>query len=610
MKNTVLSFLLLWSLLDARAATNITTPTVTGHWTLAGSPYIVKNDIKIDALQSLEIDPGVTVLFDGNYRVMVLGSLVAVGTSGQPITFTVVDTTGWSTDTATSKGGWHGIQFFASDKVSADKSTLEYCHISYTKFVNGDYGLDPYSPYADHLNTLCAIQNLSVKHCSFFKNKQLSAYALFYVLTSSGGRLFFDDCVFYDNSAQGDIISVYSPSSSLKITNSELYNNSAPYIILSEGGKVNIERSEIYRNSSERAIIHLAQFGYGSGCNAVISGNKIHHNEMKTTAAITAYCGQVKIEGNIICNNARLPFLGCHGVEGGAGITCYSSDTSSATQFVVRNNIIANNFANDKGGGILIFGGHATITNNHIINNKSPMGTGIYFENGFAGITQTNAPSIVCNNLFYGNVNSSSGPGNISGDINAPIRYDHNWTQYTSSIDVNIPSATVTGDQSTNIVGMNPGIISPTSTPDNTEDALVADFRLLSSSDCVDKGDIVGLPVSYYDYLLNYRVSGSKIDIGAYEYGSSPAPIGLAVQESNTKMGNAVFPNPASSVVFVSTPSASGLLILLDVTGRKISEQVVKNTTSSFDVQSLPRGAYFVTWTHEVESIVRQVVLQ
>ena len=45
------------------AQTNITTTTVTGVWTLAGSPYLVQNYINIPAGQSLTIEPGVAVKF-------------------------------------------------------------------------------------------------------------------------------------------------------------------------------------------------------------------------------------------------------------------------------------------------------------------------------------------------------------------------------------------------------------------------------------------------------------------------------------------------------------------------------------------------------------------
>lgn len=55
-------------------------------WTLVRSPYRVFGDVIVAANAALEIEPGVTVLFEGNWTLQ--GNIYANGTSAAPITFT------------------------------------------------------------------------------------------------------------------------------------------------------------------------------------------------------------------------------------------------------------------------------------------------------------------------------------------------------------------------------------------------------------------------------------------------------------------------------------------------------------------------------------------
>ena len=57
-------------------------------WTLADSPYVVTGDVIVNPDITLTIEPGVKVAFDGDYALIVEGTLVAKGTTSQPINFT------------------------------------------------------------------------------------------------------------------------------------------------------------------------------------------------------------------------------------------------------------------------------------------------------------------------------------------------------------------------------------------------------------------------------------------------------------------------------------------------------------------------------------------
>jgi hypothetical protein len=110
MKKLPLILLLLCCTFQMKAATDITTTSVSGQWTLTGSPYKIHNDITISVGQTLRIDPGVEVVFQGAYKLTVWGYLRAYGTPGQYIDFKIHDTAGWTSSISTN-GGWNGVVF-------------------------------------------------------------------------------------------------------------------------------------------------------------------------------------------------------------------------------------------------------------------------------------------------------------------------------------------------------------------------------------------------------------------------------------------------------------------------------------------------------------------
>ncbi|MCA9407326.1 MAG: fibronectin type III domain-containing protein, partial [Candidatus Omnitrophica bacterium] len=69
---------------------NITVDTI---WTADGSPYIIKNNIVVNSVSVLTIQPGTVIRFDGNFFLKVSGQMIAEGTATQPIVFTSNKTT-------------------------------------------------------------------------------------------------------------------------------------------------------------------------------------------------------------------------------------------------------------------------------------------------------------------------------------------------------------------------------------------------------------------------------------------------------------------------------------------------------------------------------------
>lgn len=104
--------------------------TVTGNiyssttWTLAGSPYIIANNIVVFSGSTLTIDPGVTVLFNDTLAVDFRGKLVANGTPTARITFS-------SSSTSPHAGIYRGFKVSSSGPSITNQVTMSYCNILY-----------------------------------------------------------------------------------------------------------------------------------------------------------------------------------------------------------------------------------------------------------------------------------------------------------------------------------------------------------------------------------------------------------------------------------------------------------------------------------------------
>jgi len=102
---------------------------VRGVWRIVDSPFHVKRDVTVPTDESLTIEPGVIVYFDGYYGLTVQGRLVASGTHGNRITFS------WK-DGGTDRNSWLGIFLYSTTRAS----TIAYCYIMNAKRAISVYG--------------------------------------------------------------------------------------------------------------------------------------------------------------------------------------------------------------------------------------------------------------------------------------------------------------------------------------------------------------------------------------------------------------------------------------------------------------------------------------
>ena len=100
--------------------------------TWSGDTIFVDEDVIINDDITLTIDPGVVVIFNDFYKIDVQGTILAEGTEGNIIEFTVLDTTGYYDFSHT---GWDGIDFDNNDGSmdDNDESVFDYCAFYFGK---------------------------------------------------------------------------------------------------------------------------------------------------------------------------------------------------------------------------------------------------------------------------------------------------------------------------------------------------------------------------------------------------------------------------------------------------------------------------------------------
>ena len=100
-----------------------------GVWGHSGSPFFVQDHILVPHGQTLTLEPGVAVQFNGFFSIEVEGQLIARGTSLNPILFTssLDSLTGSGGGMAASKLDWSKIYFKPNSAGELIFCTIRYC---------------------------------------------------------------------------------------------------------------------------------------------------------------------------------------------------------------------------------------------------------------------------------------------------------------------------------------------------------------------------------------------------------------------------------------------------------------------------------------------------
>ncbi|MEO0404043.1 MAG: right-handed parallel beta-helix repeat-containing protein, partial [Bacteroidota bacterium] len=287
---------------------------VSGVWTADSSPYIIQGDIRVESSTSLIIQPGVEVLFQGQYFMRVKGNLISEGTAQDSIRFTSVD----------PAPNWRGLRVDSLD-ANADSLRFSYCSVS-NLFQQGWNIQDG---------------RVVIENSTFFNNNQLYLGAIFLF----GGSQKIRNCTFKNNhsSSQSDAGAIYVSDASPIIENCEFRSNSAT----NAGGGISIWRWNI-------------------PVEPVIRNCLFENNEASSGAAIVLHSNVVPvIEDCVFRNNSS-------GFDGGAIWMGYI--LAGIVEF--NNNVFDNNSSNQEGGAIYSVRAQANFNSCEFRSNSAGMSGG------------------------------------------------------------------------------------------------------------------------------------------------------------------------------------------------------------------------------------------
>ncbi|MGZ3863694.1 MAG: right-handed parallel beta-helix repeat-containing protein [Bacteroidia bacterium] len=543
------------------AQTIISGGAVYGTWTMAGSPYLIQASVGIPNDSTLTIQPGVTVNFQGHYKILVLGRLIAEGTAIDSIYFTASNTS----------TGWYGIRF---DNTTAnnDTSRLSYCSVRWG-IANGT-GNDQYGGGLMFSNfSKVNVTNSLIKNCQpwgiyctdasprFYNNNISNCGNGGFLLTNTSNPPIIGNAISYNN---GNGV---SGSTNVTIINNNISHNSGTGIIATNG---TISNNTISYNSSN-AMAGGIYIGYQG--TAQISKNIISYNVCSSSSyggGIFCYIDYCTVTDNIITNNS---------CPTGAGIRIGAGGPT------ISNNLIANNSAttspSDCGGGIA-YGTNTTdvptIINNTIVNNSASNGGGIYFS-GTTTVSITNC-------IVYGNTAAVDGSEiYLQTQASQPNFYycDVEGGVGAFGLNGNVYLGTYS-----NCINSNPQFTSPTAGSGTVYNGYTADWTLQNTSPCINSGKPSG-PYPSSDLAGNPRVSGPAIDIGAYEYQSTT---GITTDQSPEKM--LVYPNPSYESVTIQSVDELATITIYNAIGQVVLQTKSKRTTEQINISQLLPGIYTV----------------
>lgn len=339
--------------------------------------------------------------------------------------------------------------------------------------------------------------------------------------------------------------------------------------IMGNGALATLKNNVITSNTAKMMMIGAyGVYGEGGGiarCNGIIEKNVITHNNCESYGGGLSYCEGV-ITGNTISDNSSYVGGGLYACKGtitrntirrniarkrsprgggpGGGLAYCNGDISD--------NIISQNIAEGNGGGV--FRGDGEITSNTITyNTAGGLGGGL---SSFGGGIKNNVIKgnsagsegggfYSCRGLIMNNLICQNSATKGGGGVNSEFLINNTITSNTATISGGgiynskgfLINSIIWGNSSGD--GMEyDEITSPincciknwegTEHGNISDDPLFldpenGDYRLQGTSPCIDKGTNLYLFVEgLFDLDGNCRIKGDTVDMGCYEYGSSP----------------------------------------------------------------------------------------
>ena len=382
---------------------------VSGDWTLVQSPVEVIGNINIPAGQALTIEPGVEVIFQGQYKFDILNNavLTAQGTVEDSILFTAQN----------SAVPWLYVYF----QTASSNSILDYCIFEYGGSTDASTGYGAVTIQ----NCNMTVSNSTVRNnngrwgagiycranaqpvienCNIHNNRAENHGGGIAFYDGAGGTI--TDCLIHDNYAVGWGGGIYA------------YSNTIPVF----------QDCNIYSNSANNNSSSIGDYGGGGMYAASMSRVTLNNCWVYDNTSVNAGAGGgicthiawLHLNHTVICNNTS--------DSDGGGIA--NVRTSSTDTTYITNCDIYGNSATLSGGGIFDPASYPDQT--RVINS-------VVWENNAAS-----SPAYAGNFPFYYSdvAGTPQGTGNINADplFVDPLAMDFNLLAGSPCIDAGHPN--------------------------------------------------------------------------------------------------------------------------------------------------------------------------
>lgn len=491
------------------------------HWTKSQSPLIIKNCFTVPKGETLVIDPGVEIRFQTSPNnngfdydslqvgmLHIKGKLIAEGIETDSIIFTRNDDT-------EERNKW-GIIFF--DSSSVETNIIKHCIVEYGYRISNikEFTIQS-SGVVSFYKSNGIIENNRISHnfwngISCENNSTISVIDNIISNNSSSGIISWEDCnpdisnnIIKDNFHYGIYL---RDNSSPSITNNSIENNSKG-IFCWEDSSPTITNNSFNNNVvgivcwskgnlniTDNIFVDNPYAGIECRSNAtltIINNSLINNIFHSNSSSISCWYSSNSIINNntinyhlgygIACkNNSNMIIVNNKIQESHHGI--YTNDDLDLT-------IISNAIVNNIGTGIYCYKSNPKIANNTIANNDASG----YMHTAYGIECNVNSNPIIINTIIWGNDYAFD----ISGNSSPTISYS--LIQGDSLLSSII-------DGGNNILNQDPLFL----------DEANENYQLQTGSPCINAGNngIENLPET--DILGNPRISGSSVDMGAYEY--------------------------------------------------------------------------------------------
>jgi len=431
----------------ASAGTSIPAGNVSGIWNATGSPYWIEGNIVVPTGSTLNIWDGTEVRFNGSYRLLVDGTLIANGTAASNVRFTTNDTV------SPAKGNWTGI--IIDTGLPAGSGSFEYCNFSYAHTAveirtngnmianssfyenyNGTFiiGSTPFTPATDNI----------IENSTFISN--INAILLSFASDTS---ILYNEIHYNTAGITGDMetapVSELSNIIGNNITNNENGTFLMSPTIITGSPSMNVILNNNYTDNNISLGLVGSQFD-------LIADNNITNNSAGAGIIGLPFMGVMSSDNTIINNNIN----DNTGLAAGLGLTLIFSS---------NDDVSSNDFYSNNQGIFLMSSDNTTVEDNTLMLNGlavSLLGSNdTYFENNTVDGNGFGIQVIQgVRNTFYDNtvINSMSDnvllvAANYSNVIlnNLTASINGNGLNAFSSNNLTITDNTLIGNQLANI---------------------------------------------------------------------------------------------------------------------------------------------------------------